>query len=224
MLRLLVLTLLVCAVPHLATAQVINGCVNSKGALRIVADPSQCTARETPLAWNQQGPPGEPGTDGVDGAPGEPGPEGPPGPPLRVFDATGAEIGIFNSGGLGGVSILHEATGAVIDVDRDGTLVQPSGASVLYPDPGCTATSGLYVEPDIAIGGFPLTTAEGLILPETGVLPSLQLIGGVINAPGGDCLSVNRDVLVVPARVIDLGLSFPLPTPLYVAPAPEPAP
>jgi hypothetical protein len=50
------------------SAQVINGCVKTKnGALRIVADPADCTSRETPISGNQQGPQGEPG------APGEPG-------------------------------------------------------------------------------------------------------------------------------------------------------
>jgi hypothetical protein len=45
------------------SAQVINGCVKAKnGALRIVADPADCTSRETPISWNQLGPQGEPGT------------------------------------------------------------------------------------------------------------------------------------------------------------------
>ena len=36
--------------------QVINGCVKDKnGALRIVADPADCTSRETPISWNQRG-------------------------------------------------------------------------------------------------------------------------------------------------------------------------
>ena len=35
-----------------ASAQVINGCVKTKnGALRIVADPADCTSRETPISW-----------------------------------------------------------------------------------------------------------------------------------------------------------------------------
>jgi hypothetical protein len=45
------------------SAQVIDGCVKTKnGAPRIVADPADCTSRETPISWNQVGPQGEPGT------------------------------------------------------------------------------------------------------------------------------------------------------------------
>jgi len=41
------------------SAQVINGCVKDKnGALRIVADPADCTSRETPISWNQVVPEG----------------------------------------------------------------------------------------------------------------------------------------------------------------------
>jgi hypothetical protein len=35
--------------------QVINGCVKNKGGtLRIVADPADCTSRETPISWLRQ--------------------------------------------------------------------------------------------------------------------------------------------------------------------------
>ena len=39
-------------IPISASAQTINGCVkNNNGALRIVADPADCTPRETPISW-----------------------------------------------------------------------------------------------------------------------------------------------------------------------------
>ena len=44
---------------------------NKGGALRIVADPADCTSREMPISWNQQGP------AGADGPPGPVGPAGP---------------------------------------------------------------------------------------------------------------------------------------------------
>ena len=110
-----------------ADAQVINGCVSKNGTLKIVADPSDCSSREIPISWNQQGPQGDTGDMGE---PGEPGMDGEPGADaavLRVFDATNTEIGLFTSGGDGGFRVFHEPTGVMISVDKDGTLVQ------LYP-------------------------------------------------------------------------------------------
>ena len=34
-----------------ASAQVINGCIKGNGTLKIVADPSDCSSRETPISW-----------------------------------------------------------------------------------------------------------------------------------------------------------------------------
>jgi hypothetical protein len=62
-----------------ATDQQIHGCVSNglagigKGAIRIVNDPSQCSAVESAVSWNQQGPAGPPGPQG------SPGPQGPKG-------------------------------------------------------------------------------------------------------------------------------------------------
>ncbi len=52
------------------SAQIINGCVSKNGTLKIVADSTDCSSRETPISWNQVGPEGEPG---LQGEPGEPG-------------------------------------------------------------------------------------------------------------------------------------------------------
>lgn len=54
---------------------VIHGCAADRngalgGALRIVSDPTECTSRETPVSWNQQGVPGPPGAPGVSPAAG----------------------------------------------------------------------------------------------------------------------------------------------------------
>jgi hypothetical protein len=52
---------------------IIHGCFkNRTGDLRVIdteaQPPEACTARETPLSWNQQGPKGEPGAPGGGGA------------------------------------------------------------------------------------------------------------------------------------------------------------
>ncbi len=48
-----------------AVAQEIHSCINKKGSIRIVADPSQCKSSETPLSWNQVGPQGPIGLPGL---------------------------------------------------------------------------------------------------------------------------------------------------------------
>jgi type VI secretion system secreted protein Hcp len=60
----------------------INGCYNTaSGALRVIdSATSQCTSKETPISWSQQGPKGDPGVPGVTGANGPAGPAGPAGP------------------------------------------------------------------------------------------------------------------------------------------------
>jgi len=49
------------------------------GFLRVVSDPSKCTRREVPLAWNIQGPAGAAGPTGPEGPTGAAGPAGPQG-------------------------------------------------------------------------------------------------------------------------------------------------
>jgi len=81
---------------------IISSCYDQKGNLRVVTDPSQCTARETALVWHQAGqagpagpagpmgpqgpqgiggPKGGIGPAGPQGEQGIAGPSGPPGPP-----------------------------------------------------------------------------------------------------------------------------------------------
>lgn len=72
---------------------VINGCYNNgSGTLRVIdTSSSQCTSKETPISWNQQGVQGEPGAPGTQGAPGAAGPQGQPG----VGDVTAMGTGAF---------------------------------------------------------------------------------------------------------------------------------
>src|SRR5215475_14106221 len=71
-----------------ASAATIYACkLNSLGTLRIVSASTVCTALETKISWNTdgpagpQGPQGQPGLPGPPGQPGQPGPPGPAGPP-----------------------------------------------------------------------------------------------------------------------------------------------
>jgi hypothetical protein len=60
---------------------VINGCYgNQSGNLRVVdLEADACHNAETPISWNQHGPPGPQGPAGLQGPAGEPGPRGEPG-------------------------------------------------------------------------------------------------------------------------------------------------
>ena len=51
--------------------EVINGCVGPSGLLEVTGADEQCHENQTPISWNQTGPPGADGQDGQDGAPGE---------------------------------------------------------------------------------------------------------------------------------------------------------
>jgi hypothetical protein len=53
---------------------IISACYGRTGTLRVIEAGQQCSSKEQPLVWNQQGVPGEAG------APGEQGPEGAVGP------------------------------------------------------------------------------------------------------------------------------------------------
>jgi hypothetical protein len=47
-------------------ASVIQACKsNGNGGLRVVSNPADCHANETPISWNTAGPPGQPGAPGV---------------------------------------------------------------------------------------------------------------------------------------------------------------
>jgi hypothetical protein len=47
---------------------VIHGCVGPTGLLEVIGADAECKQNQTPISWNQTGPPG---ADGQDGAPGE---------------------------------------------------------------------------------------------------------------------------------------------------------
>ncbi len=67
----------------------------------VSADAYQCLAGETPISWNQQGPPGAPGANGaqgIQGPPGEQGPRGPSAPSVSVQSGPGASLTMILTG------------------------------------------------------------------------------------------------------------------------------
>src|SRR6266550_998603 len=86
---------------------VIHGCYdNVTGAMRVIAGPTNCTATETHLTWNQVGAPGATGAGGATGATGADG-------------ATGA-TGATGAGGATGATGATGAGGATGATGADG--------------------------------------------------------------------------------------------------------
>jgi hypothetical protein len=103
-----------------AADALIRGCyANRLGTLRVLEGTAQCTRRETPIWWNQQGPEGPTGPAGPEGPRGPQGPQGPSGTfngtftsPNGQYSITVGDDGIELSGPNAGVRI--GATEAVV--------------------------------------------------------------------------------------------------------------
>jgi hypothetical protein len=224
----LAVTLVALAFASAASAQVINGCIKTNGTLKIVTGPADCSARETPISWNQQGPQGEPGPAGEPGLPGEPGAEA---EVLHVFDNNGVDVGIYAGAdavfsvegkpwhyrvylpdsevmlfvrALDGVQSLQDVWYYFESTDCTGDAYARQAGRLIRP-----AVYDLY----IATGTEPVaiqtrSKSWRTPLPE----PYNCASGGV------GTMNVFSATVIDPAA--DLGLSFPLPAPLAVAPAP----
>jgi hypothetical protein len=225
------LSLVVVFLGSTVSAQAINGCVKAKnGALRIVADPADCTTPETPISWNVQGPQGEPGVDGADGQPGEPGPEGPPGPSLRVFDGLGMEIGWlahWTPGSNDTYRVFLDSIDAAALLNVSGDLVVKQ-TTIYFDEPDCTGWAFIphrYVARLAAVGaGTTVQLFVGRAAP-----PSRDIeVASHLRHPGLCENDTNsRPALGIPADEVtidDLSLTFPLPAPLYIGLAPEAGP
>lgn len=84
----IILALLVAtSVQSLAEENLIYGCVDKKGHLRIVSNPQECKKKKTAIYWNKVGPEGPQGTQGDPGPPGADGQDG-----LSCWDYNGNYI------------------------------------------------------------------------------------------------------------------------------------
>lgn len=199
-----------------ASAQVINGCIKGNGTLKIVADPSDCSSRETPISWSQKG------------------------KPLRVFDRDGTDLGLFvdhvsdetlrpnNS-----YRVLLEDSEVVVHLDIPSGDLRPRVHGIFFDEPACQGIAHLIQDGDeFRVPPGELFTNDDEIqdgpvryfIGERGVpIRPVTLLSLLSNTCGG---SIPPTVLpVIPANEVslsDLGLdAAPFPAPLYVGLPPE---
>ena len=232
---LLALGLLVLVSPARVVAQpLIHACAKAQdGSLRLVGDPLDCKSRETPLSWNQQGTQGEPGLDGIDGLDGLDGVPGPTGPSFRVFDGTGTEIGPLVDWSQDGesISVYLRNIGAYTELStRTGLLQDENSSAVYFGGAGCTGQPYLETGGKGAASRLFSPIIEGTEryfvgsneLAEMVTVGSFASFGREGNATcGGDTGTGLRTVLADEISLEALGLSFPLPLPIYIAPGPD---
>jgi hypothetical protein len=228
LIRRLILAALVLLFGTAASAQVINGCVKNKnGALRIVADPTDCTSRETPISWNVQGPQGEPGVDGADGAPGA---DGSDAEVLHVFDAMGTDVGLLLNWEVRKVDVFIPDLDltvrlSVLDASLD-TNAPAFISALFYTTPDCSGQA--YAD---SYDSIPLLARfhAGLaiwVVVEAGrpieIIQNQSAIGA-----NGLCSVGGSQMFATPVAFLEPGLLDyldDLVPPLYVDLAPEPAP
>lgn len=131
------------AVAQVDDEQQIHACVSpgllglGAGNVRIVDDPGDCSAREDPLSWNQQGVPGDPGPRGPAGPAGPAGPEGPeglagPAGPVGPDGPPGpaGPEGPAGQSGLTGYEIVQASDNVLVYVDcPDGKIAIGGGGA-----------------------------------------------------------------------------------------------
>ena len=121
-----------------AVIQACRGKVN--GLLRVVSDPSKCTKRELPIAWNVQGPAGSTGPQGAKGDQGPAGAAGPAGPQgERGAAGTQGPAGAQGPAGPQGVAGAQGPAGAPGPAGPQGQT-GPQGPPGPKGDPGSGLT------------------------------------------------------------------------------------
>ena len=223
----LLAALAICLYSAAASADVITACVKPNGGMRIVTPGTECRGDETPLAWNVQGPQGPQGQPGMDGMDGGPGPEGPPGSSLRVFDALGAEIGLLMDrvGTRGDLQVFLESVEVVIWLTPGGDLLDRGADQIFWNELDCQGQAFIERRYVGDLSG-PLGAAGPLFVGRR--VPSIDLVEYQSRDPGAGCANDQASgplTDAIPADAItlaELGLTFPLRAPLYVAPAPAP--
>jgi hypothetical protein len=163
-----------------------------------------------------------------------------------VFDATGAEVGLFvervrtDSWTKDAIVAYRATVPAIVTLNhKRGSLANRHATQLLFSEAGCEGQAYLF-NPYPAEGSF--TAAELFIVLIDGIQRLFlganesaieEIVASESWATAGDlyeagCLDLDAPQLfsdLVRANEITLdhlGLTFPLPAPLYIAPSPEP--
>src|SRR4051812_2414106 len=117
-----------------ASAQVINGCVDKNGSLRIVLAGESCKNNESPVSWNSVGPQGPvgvgtPGRDGLNGRDGKDGRDGAPGKDGTAGSSTPAVVTVGTADfGDGSVFQIKDFSFSVENLTTIGSATGGAGA------------------------------------------------------------------------------------------------
>jgi len=137
---LILLTLAYLSVPMAANAETIYACkANAQGTIRIVTATTPCSAKETKISWNTEGPTGPagpPGPAGLSGPAGEVGPPGPAGAAGPAGPAGGVSPLCANQDHRwvagGDRTVTDCVTGLMWEQTTDGCLFIPTCADRAY--------------------------------------------------------------------------------------------
>ena len=149
---------------------------------------------------------------------------------LRVFDSTGTEIGLLVDWPQGGesISVYLENIGAYSELStRTGLLQDEDFSEVSFAGAGCTGQPYLVAGGNGAASRLFSPIIEGTEryfvgsneLAENVPVESFASFGRIGNATcGGPTGTGLRTVLAEEISLEAIGLSFPLPLPIYIAP------
>ena len=215
--------------PLAASAQVIHACVKNGGTLKVVPDPVECGQGDTPLSWNVQGPAGADGADGQDGMDGAPGADA---EVLRVFDAAGADIGLFMDFKTAAeVRVFNESLGLILNMlVSDAQLLEPSSGLISFGQAGCMGDPWAPAAGEQGIPGILFSGLEGgadgkrfFYIQREEPPQIVTTFSG--NRGGSTCQDTTLTEILVPAVEVpaeDVAFLDNLVGPLYVAPATAP--
>jgi hypothetical protein len=177
---------------------VIYGCVNALGVVRVVAEGDACRSdsrfREEPIAWSRTGPVGDPGAMGATGPAGTAGATGPAGNVGETgpIGATGPEGAPGSAGAAGQAG----ATGG--SVSFAGTYTSPNG----FYSMSVTNTQIVFSGPGGSMITLDGTRArlQGTIIRINGVQTTVTsdaittVSGAILNIPGGCPIATVTDL------------------------------
>jgi hypothetical protein len=166
----------------------INACVDRDGGVRIARKASDCTRKESPLTWNEQGPLGPKGDRGAKGETGAKGPVGPAGPkgaagPAGPAGAAGAAGPKGEAGAKGDVGPAGPAGAAGPKGDAGASgQAGPKGEDGAKGEAGLAGPKGEKGDSGSSVRNYSVDNGETVRVP---------LLGGdgevVLNGPGDQC-------------------------------------